>query len=317
MTNPAYHVVNLSDMKLFTHNSLWYLTIPLGGKEWHFHVGRSFKATFCRMFNVSRRTTDNIPLDAVVRAVLEGGDKKVKIYVDNSAAAAIALMRENTVPVDVNQAVSIYDSVKDDHEVLEFFQDEMCTEFIIFNPNKFRLFDGKHGLYRIGGLVHIKHWNGANIKAIAVLEHCSSGNYAIINNRALSVIVPVRNEPSWAMRSTVHSLHMIATAKRPEFYDLLANRLVALRNTTASIRECIRASSIVSEIDIFRARTVNLNRICDHYDIASPDEKNEKWLERTPSHADRLQLFHLMIDTVVVDFDNRRDYTEKVGRVLF
>jgi hypothetical protein len=318
MVIPAYYVRKLSDIALTQHKGLWYVDIMINGEKWMYHIGSHFKESFCKMFFVLKKATQDIPLDAIQRAVVSNGDKTVKIYVDDSCALAVAIMKENVNPVSAAQAVDLYNGLeREGFDVRDFDQDILRSEFAIFNREPIQLFPTKFGEYRGGGLVYITHNNGTNVKILSVIEHCSSGRYAIINNRAISLAIPTRKGPENAVREARDALRMIGRATRPEFQDLIAERLCAARSTVASVGECMDIADRISKYNRQRAHFVKLPRVFDHYKIASPDEKNERWLETNPSHADRLQLFHLLVDTIVVKYPDARIYREKAGEFLF
>jgi hypothetical protein len=74
--------------------------------------------------------------------------------------------------------------------------------------------------------------------------------------------------------------------------------------------------------NVLRAGLVKLEKVFDHYGIAGPNDvkgtkaEKEKWLASMPTHVDRLQLFHLLIDTIP-DTKNSREFQEDVGNFLF
>lgn len=310
LINPSYHVVKLSGIQFRNQNGLWYLHMPAG----IYHVGKEFKRSLLSILQVRNTLVKSIPLDSLVDVISEHDDRPVKIYVNDGCALAIAAMKHDVSPLDTTTTALIHEYLAQSYDVVDLAQDEFTTEFTVFNKNPFQLFPTRHGEYRAGGLVHIKHHNGNNIKIVAVLEHCRSGNYAIINNKALCLMVPVRNDYRRTAKEVRDALLLVARADKPEFYNLIEERLVASRNTIASIRECAAVGARLSKVNIKRAQMVKLPRVLDHYGMAAPDEKTEKWLASKPSHADRLQLFHLMVDTNVY---NPRAFREEAGDFLF
>jgi hypothetical protein len=318
MVIPAYHIRKLSDITLTNHKGLWYVDLHSDGEKWMYHLGSHFKESFCKMFFVLKKATDDIPLDAIQRAVIDNEDKTVKIYVDNSCALAVAIMKETVNPVSAAQARDLYDSLeREGFDVRDFDQDVLRTEFAIFNREPVQLFPSKFGEYRGGGLVYITHHNNTSVKIMSVIEHCSSGHYAIINNRIISMGIPTRKGPENTLREARDALRMVGRATRPEYHDIIAERLTAARSTVASVGECMDIANRIAKYNRQRAHFVKLPKVLDHYKIASPDEKNERWLATNPTHADRLQLFHLLIDTIVVKHPDARIYREKAGAFLF
>jgi hypothetical protein len=310
LINPAYHVVKLSEVQFQNQNGLWYLHMPAG----IYHVGREFKNSLLSILQVRNALVKSIPLDSLVNVISEHDDRPVKIYVNDGCALAVAAMKHNVSPLDTTMTAILYEMLGKSYDVVDFVQDEFVTEFTVFNKNSFQLFPTRHGEYRAGGLVHIKHHNGNSVKIVAVLEHCRSGNYAIINNKALSLLVPVRNDHKRTANEVRDALLLVARADKPEFYNLIEERLLASRNTIASIRECAEVGAKLAEINVQRADMIKLPKVLDHYGMAAPDEKTEKWLASKPSHADRLQLFHLMVDTNVY---KPRAFREEAGDFLF
>ena len=317
MVIPAYYTKKLSEIMLTQHRGLWYLDFFVENEKLMYHIGPRFKETFCKMFHVMKRATNDIPLDAIQRAVVSNEDRNIQLYVDDGSALAVAIMKENDHPISAALAKDLYDDLtKEQFDVRDFDQNAFRTEFAIFNKTPIQLFPGKHGAYRGGGLVHITHYNNASAKILSILEHCSSGRYAIINNRVVSLVVPTRKSAENALSEVRDAMRTIGRADRPEFHAILAESLGAARNTVASIRECMDIASRINNVgNVHRAGMIKLPRVLDHYGIASPDEKNEKWLAMNPTHADRLQLFHLLVDTVVVK--DPRLFREGAGSFLF
>jgi len=297
-------------MQFRSKNGLWYLHMPAG----IYHVGKEFKRSLLNILQVRNAMVKSIPLDSLVNVISEHDDRPVKIYVNDGCALAIAAMKHTVSPLDTTTTALVHEYLAKTYDVVDFNQDEFVTEFTVFNKNSFQLFPTQHGEYRAGGLVHIKHHNGNSIKIVAVLEHCRSGNYAIINNKALCLLVPVRDDYKRTAREVRDALLLVARSDKPEFYNLIEERLMSSRQTVASIRECAAVGARLSKVNAKRAEMIKLPRVLDHYGMAAPDEKTEKWLASKPSHADRLQLFHLMVDTNV---HKPRAFREEAGDFLF
>jgi hypothetical protein len=303
--NPAYIRTSFKDIKLDEHNGLLYL--HLDGSI--YHVGKEFKNALFKKLHVTDKTTDAIPLCMIMEAAQEKMIDDVIVYVNKGCALAVSIMDSGNEPINTTQAAVIYDKMRIECATSDLEQTELLTEFCIFNGNKLRVFPTKLGVYRIGSLVRIRHDNDSNVKIAPVIEHCSSGKYAVINNRPLGLFVHPNT------KELRHALMSIVKAGKPEFYDILASRLRECRNTIASVRECVKVASKMMEIlHPERAAKINLPKLFDYYNIAGPNDKNEKWLAIHPSHADRLQLFHLMIDASV---NMPREYQEEVGNFLF
>jgi len=308
--NPSYHTVKLSDMQFRSANGLWYVEMPAGT----YHVGKDFKRTLLKMLQVKHPLIHSIPLDELVRVISKYDDRPMKVYLNDACALAVAAMKPNVSPVDTSAAASIHESLSKSYEVTPLQQTDLITEFVVFNKNSFRLFPTDSGVYKAGGLVHINHTNGSSIKIVAALQHCKSGNYAIINNKALCLLIPVRNDSRRTAREIHDALLLVARSDKPEFYDLIKDRLLASRLTVASLRECVAVGAKLSDINHHRAALIKLPKMLDFYGMAAPDEKTEKWLASKPSHVDRLQLFHLLVDTLVY---KPRAYREETGDFLF
>jgi len=306
MINPAYITTNMQDLRLKQNNGLWYLEMG----DSLFHVGAEFKESLYKTLNISRKTTGKIPLDEIFEAAKRHNSDPVKVYINKALALAVSLLKPTVRPIDPTQASELFEGTS---EASEMHQTELQTEFYVRNPNIITVFDSKHGRYRAGGFVQIRHDRGTSIKIVPILEHTSSGQCAIINNKVLCLFVPIRKDANRTFADLKDAVKSVATSRKPEFRDILVDRIKESRNTVASVAECVHVASTLSEIAPERAKLLKLDRVFDHYGMAAPDEKSEKWLAMNPSHADRLQLFHLLVDTKTDD----PNFREKAGSFLF
>jgi len=314
--NPRYVVLHLNDLAFVNHNGLWYLDLRRDGKMQSYHIGKSFKDSFLKTFNMSRKLAENIPLDALLKAAQDHDGKRVKVYLNDACALAVSMMKETEdplSPLDVQEVVEILE--QKGYDVQDVKYGDLVSEFVVFNATPFKPFNSKHGVYRAGGLFNIPHDKGSTVRAVAVLEHCSSHNYAIINSRPLSLCIPQSKNAEKTFSELKDAALLIARAKKPEFHDLLVDALKTAKNTVASVNECVYAAGRIMDFGHrLKANLVRLSKLLDYYGMASPAEKPQKWLESTPSHANRLQLFHLLVGLRVCE---PREYREEVGDFLF
>jgi len=309
MLNPSYIQVNFRDIGLQENNGLWYL--QLNGEL--FHAGKEFKSSLYKRLHISNKTTDLIPLDKVVEMAKEKYSEDVVVYINRACALAVSVLDVGSSPATTTQVAHICNELGE--RAFDLTQDELKSEFYVINNNKFQVFPTSNGIYRAGGFVHVRHDKALSAKIVPVVEHVASGNCAIINNRVLCMYVQARQTSAATAKDLLDALKTITNASKPEFADIISNRLRECRETIASVRECVDVGSRLLKIAHFRrAKFLNLPKLFDRYGIAGPDEKNEKWLASNPSHADRLQLFHLLIDSNV---NMPRAYREEVGDFFF
>lgn len=312
LINPNYHLTSIGEIRFPDSNGISF--VEFGAKT--YLVGKSFLDSFCKMFNVSRKAVDEVPLEPLREVMARAKDRSVKIYVNDACATALFVMDHDANPIGPDIAHSMYEWFHDNYGAFDLMLTEMYTEFNV-NGKQFEMFKDRHGIYRPGSLVHISHGDGSSVKILTTLEHCSSGHRAIINNKALCMFVPTSDRSAEdSAKEVVAAMSSVAKADRHEFHELIVDRLVTSRKTIASLKECSEVGAKLVKMEkLGRASKLNLEKVLDHYKIASPDERNKKWLAINPSHADRLQLFHLLVDTVA-DADARM-YYEYCGDFLF
>jgi len=313
--NPGYFDVDLSQLEMKQINGLWYLNIHNDSEHpLIFHVDSMFKESLCRYFNLFRNPGENVPFDFFLNAVKEREkNHKVTIYVNQAIAKAVAMIKADHNPVDLTLGQELYDWLKHNkHEVSDIKQHEKYTWFIYYNDRPF-VYDPR---YRSGGLVKISHIDNASIKIIAVLRHESFQNYAVIDNKALCLFVPTRKrKPIESLQEAADVIEYSAGAEKPEFYNIFVDRIKSNRNANASVKECMKAVELmIKEGFAEDARRVDLPRIFDEHNVASPDEKGPKWASTTSTHHKRMDLFNMLIS---IRPDTPLAYGAKIGEFLF
>jgi hypothetical protein len=353
---PRYVHVPLSSINVEWLNG-YYINIPRQAvwpdseddAKAYFRVFESFVDSFLRMFNLSSTKKDK---DTVWTAYFdlmkkEHTDRNVKLYINNSCGHAVAIVDEDTTPLPADISLEMYEWLKlNGHNVSRLCNEEDKTEFIILSSKVIRLFNGKYGTYRIGGIVSIPHC-GNTIKIYGALEHCSTQNVAIVKNKSVSINVDAKDrQPEDVAKEVIEALATVADADKSPFYKLIIGRLKTSRKTIASIQECLDVNELLAkkmEMPL-RAARMELHKTLDHYGIVCPNvpfikaiqfsavrrigdnilieskSTRTKWLSTNPSHIDRLQLFHLLVDTMTewdTSPEDIRKFQERVGDFLF
>jgi hypothetical protein len=312
--NPLYKQVTISQLRIEEQSGLSYLYID-GDQTYIYHVGAEFIESFCKTFHFSRKSINEVSLSVAFRMIKDVvKDKDYLIYINDACAFAIAIMKDDGKPVGGDLAQKLYDEMESKKcSVMGLTQDEIHTKFMVVNPNAFKMFNDRES-YRLGGLLYVPHIYNGSVKIMAVIERCSSGGLAIINNRALCLYVQLRDDPKETIAEVGDAMISVAESDKLEFHQLIAERLTTNYQTTASVKECANiGQKLVTIGSGERASMIRIDKVLDHYGIASPSDRGEKWLSMQPSHLNRLQLFHLLIDAV----HNEYEFMEEVGDFLF